>query len=107
MPTDPLIYRWYEIVSVYGSTIKELSLEELMQIDVTSVSKRSEQLSRAAAAIIVITRDDLRRSGVTSLPEALRLANGLEVARETGLDHEEQALLSLLRSWRIRRARAA
>jgi iron complex outermembrane receptor protein len=66
------------------SELKELSLEELMQIDVTSVSKRSEQLSRAAAAITVITRDDLRRSGVTSLPEALRLANGLEVARENG-----------------------
>src|SRR5690348_6058975 len=63
------------------SVLKRLSVEELMEIDVTSVSKRSEPLSTAAAAITVLTGEDIRRAGVTSLPEALRLATGLEVAR--------------------------
>lgn len=65
-----------------GSDLKSLSIEELMEIDVTSVSRRSEPLSRAAAAIIVITAEDIRRSGINSLPEALRLANGLQVAQQ-------------------------
>lgn len=66
------------------SELKKLSIEELMDLDVTSVSRRSEKLSRAAAAITVITQEDLRRSGVTSLPEALRLAVSLHVARFDG-----------------------
>lgn len=68
---------------VAAQDLKNLSIEELMQIDVTSVSRRSEPLSRAAAAITVITAEDLRRSGVTSLPEALRLAASLHVAQQT------------------------
>jgi iron complex outermembrane receptor protein len=59
----------------------ELSLEELANIQVTSVSKRSESLSDAAASIFVITGSDIRRAGATSLPEALRLAPNLQVAR--------------------------
>src|SRR5215213_144188 len=59
-----------------------LDLEDLMKIEVTSVSKRPEKLSDAAAAIYVITQEDIRRSGATSIPEALRLAPGLEVARQ-------------------------
>jgi iron complex outermembrane receptor protein len=66
--------------------LKKLSIEELMEIEVTSVSKRSERLSQAAAAVIVITQDEIRRSGVTSLPEALRLVNSLHVARQTQHD---------------------
>ncbi|HJX29831.1 MAG TPA: TonB-dependent receptor plug domain-containing protein, partial [Thermoanaerobaculia bacterium] len=66
-----------------GSDLKSLSIEELMEIDVTSVSRRSAPLSRAAAAITVITAEDIRRSGINSLPEALRLANGLHVAQQT------------------------
>ncbi len=58
-----------------------LSLEELMQIEVTSVSKKAQQLADAAAAVFVITGEDIRRSGATSIPEALRLAPGLQVAR--------------------------
>ena len=61
--------------------LSRMSLEELSDIDVTSVSKRSEPLARAAAAIYVITSEEIRRSGATSLPEALRLAPNLEVAR--------------------------
>jgi iron complex outermembrane receptor protein len=66
--------------------LKKLSIEELMEIDVTSVSRRSERLNQAAAAIIVITQEEIRRSGVTSLPEALRLVNSLQVARQTQRD---------------------
>lgn len=64
-----------------------LSLEELAQIDVTSVSRRAESLSEAAAAVFVITRDDIRRSGVASLPEVLRLAPNLSVQRMNAGDY--------------------
>ena len=64
--------------------LKQLSIEQLMEIDVTSVSRRSEQLSKAAAAISVITGEDLRRSGVTNLPDALRLSVSLHVAQQNG-----------------------
>ena len=54
-------------------------MKELMDIEVTSVSKRPEKLAETASAIQVITRDDIRRSGATRLPEALRLASNLAV----------------------------
>src|SRR5207247_3730902 len=63
------------------STLKQLSVEELMDIEVTSVSRRPEKVSETASAIQVITQDDIRRSGATSIPEALRLASNLEVAQ--------------------------
>ena len=59
----------------------DLSLEELGNIDVMSVSKKSEHLLDAPASIYVITSEDIRRSGATSLPDALRLAPNLEVSR--------------------------
>src|SRR5258706_300843 len=62
--------------------VMEMDLEALMKIEFNSPSKRSEKLSDAAAAIYVITQEDIRRSGVTSIPEALRMAPGLEVARQ-------------------------
>ncbi|MGV8711506.1 MAG: TonB-dependent receptor plug domain-containing protein [Nitrosomonas sp.] len=52
-----------------------------MKIEVTSVSRRSEKLTQVASAVFVITQDDIRRSGATSIPEALRMAPGVEVAR--------------------------
>ncbi|MHB9027253.1 MAG: TonB-dependent receptor plug domain-containing protein [Candidatus Latescibacterota bacterium] len=58
-----------------------LSIEELMNIEITSVSRKTESLANAAAAVFVITREDIRRSGVTSIPEALRMVPGLDVAR--------------------------
>jgi iron complex outermembrane receptor protein len=61
--------------------LSDLSLEELSQVEITSVSKRPEPLSDAPAAVYVITSEDIRRSGATSLAEALRLAPNLEVAR--------------------------
>lgn len=63
------------------SKLKKLSLEELMDIEVTSVSKRSEKLSEAASAIQVITGDDIKRSGATNIPEALRLSPNLQVSQ--------------------------
>src|SRR5205814_4734169 len=59
----------------------ELSLEQLASIQITSVSRRSERLGDAPASVYVITSEDIRRSGATSLPEALRLAPNLDVAR--------------------------
>ncbi len=63
------------------NALKRLSVDQLMDIDVTSVSKRPEKLFEAASAIQVITGEDVRRSGATSLPEALRFASNLEVAQ--------------------------
>ena len=63
------------------SAMKKLTLAQLMDLDVTSVSKHPEKLSEVASAIQVITGDEIRRSGATRLPEALRLASNLEVAQ--------------------------
>src|SRR5688572_22233014 len=63
--------------------LKTLSLEELGNLTVTSVSKAEEALSGAAAAITVITNEDIRRSGATSVPEMLRMVPGMHVGRET------------------------
>lgn len=59
----------------------DLSLEQLGNIQVTSVSRRPERLLRAPASVFVITAEDIRRSGARSLPEVLRLAPNLHVAR--------------------------
>ncbi len=58
-----------------------LSLEDLMDVEFYSASKKLESLSGATAAVFVITQDDIRRTGVTSIPEALRMVPGLQVAR--------------------------
>jgi iron complex outermembrane recepter protein len=61
--------------------LRRLSIEELAQIKVTSVSKTEEPLSLAAASIFVITGDAIRRSGANNIAEILRLAPNLQVAR--------------------------
>lgn len=61
--------------------IANLSLEDLSNVRVTSVSRRSEPVADAAASIYVISSDSIRRSGASTLPEALRLAPNLQVAR--------------------------
>ncbi|MDH5459396.1 MAG: TonB-dependent receptor plug domain-containing protein, partial [Nitrospinota bacterium] len=61
--------------------LTRLSLEQLMDIKVTSVSKKPEKVTEAAAAVFVITQEDIRRSGATQIPEVLRMVPGLEVAR--------------------------
>jgi iron complex outermembrane receptor protein len=75
---------WAQVPATVSSTTADLvnlELEALMNIEVTSVSRRTERLSDAAASIFVITREDIRRSGATSMPEALRLAPNLQVTR--------------------------
>lgn len=62
----------------------DLSIEELANIQITSVSKKPEALAGAAASVFVITADDIRRSGAASLPEVLRLAPNLQVAQVSG-----------------------
>ena len=62
-------------------SLKNLSVEQLMNVEVTSVSRRPEKLSETASAVQVITAEDIRRSGATSIPEALRLVSNLHVAQ--------------------------
>lgn len=64
-----------------AESLKKLSLEELMDIEVTSVSRTEERLGDAAAAIAVVTNEDIRRSGATTIAEALRGVPGLYVAQ--------------------------
>jgi iron complex outermembrane recepter protein len=61
--------------------LSTVSLEDLMNIQVTSVSKKEQKLSKTGAAIFVITQDDIRRSGATNIPDLLRLAPGVDVAQ--------------------------
>jgi iron complex outermembrane receptor protein len=61
--------------------LRELSLEQLGSLEVTSVAKQPAEVWRTPAAITVLTQDDIRRSGVTTLPELLRLVGGVQVAR--------------------------
>lgn len=64
-----------------AGSLVDLSLEQLANIEVTSVSKRPQRLADVAATAYVISAEDIRRSGATSLPEVLRLAPSLQVAR--------------------------
>lgn len=61
--------------------VMALSLEDLVNIEVTSAARMPQKLSQAAAAIYVVTSEDIRHSGATSIPEALRMVPGLQVAR--------------------------
>ncbi|RYH19999.1 MAG: Plug domain-containing protein, partial [Alcaligenaceae bacterium] len=72
-----------------ASALAELSLEELANIQVTSASRHPELVQDASASIFVITSESIRRSGAATLPEALRLAPNLQVAR---LDASQYAI---------------
>ena len=72
--------------SLSAEALKKLSIEQLMNLEVTSVSRRPERLAQAASAIQVITQQDIRRSGASSLPEALRLVTNLQVAQVNSRD---------------------
>jgi iron complex outermembrane receptor protein len=61
--------------------LKRLSIEELAEIEVSTASRRPERLAQAAAAVSVLRYDDLRRSGVTTLADAMRIADGIDAAR--------------------------
>lgn len=64
-----------------SNPVKHLSLEELGNIEVTTASREPERVMRTAAAIHVITQEDIQRAGATTIPDALRLAPGVEVAQ--------------------------
>jgi iron complex outermembrane receptor protein len=66
---------------IKDSDVFNMSLQQLADIDVTSVSKREEKASQAAAALYVITQEDIKRSGLQSVPELLRMVPGIQVAQ--------------------------
>ncbi len=70
----------YEGESLASSDLTQLSLEELMDIEVYSAAKKKQKMSDSAAAVYALTSDDIRRSGATSIPELLRMIPGVEVA---------------------------
>jgi iron complex outermembrane receptor protein len=72
---------WAEEARVFALDIKGTTLTQLMNLKITSLSRKQEDINKAAAAVYVITRDEIRRMGVTDIPEALRYVPGLEVAR--------------------------
>jgi len=61
--------------------LADLSIDELLELEVYTVSRAPEPIADAPAAVFVVTREDIRSSGVISLPDALRLVPGMEVAR--------------------------
>lgn len=71
--------------------LTDLPLESLMELTVTSVSKKSQPITNAAAAVFVITQEDIKRSGVTTIADALRMAPGIQVAR---IDSNKWAITS-------------
>jgi iron complex outermembrane recepter protein len=72
------------LFSQSGRNLAQASLEDLLNIQVTSVSKKEQKLSRTAAAAFVITQEDIRRSGATDIPDLLRMVPGLDVAQING-----------------------
>lgn len=94
MRTSPVWFRLSSMAALYclasrlalavpapvASSLADMSLEELGSIEITSASRRAEPLSDVATALFVITSDDIRRSGASTLAEALRLAPNLHVA---------------------------
>jgi iron complex outermembrane recepter protein len=61
--------------------LRMLSIEELVELEVTTVSRRAEPLTGSPSAVHVVTSEDIRRSGARDIPDALRLATGIHVAR--------------------------
>lgn len=75
------VFGYCSVALANNDDLAGLELEALMDLEVTTVSKRVQPLSDTPSAVYVITSEEIRRSGVTSLPDALRLAPGVEVAR--------------------------
>jgi len=77
-----IIYFSYSAIAYTNQDeLINLSVEDLLNVEVISVAKKAKSLNDSPAAIFVITQDDIKRIGATSVPEALRLAPGLDVAR--------------------------
>ncbi len=67
-----------------GRDLTQVSIENLMNMEVTSVSKKDQKMSQVAGAIFVITQEDIRRSGATTIPDLLRMVPGVDVAQING-----------------------
>ena len=87
-----IMIAWFFLVSLWAAPLMaepilaaadltEVSIEQLMDLEVSTVTKRRQKLSETAAAVFVLSGDDIRRSGAVSIPEALRLVPGLQVVR--------------------------
>jgi outer membrane receptor for Fe3+-dicitrate len=66
--------------------LSQIPIEDLMNIEVTSVSKKEQKMSQAAAAIFVITQEDIHRSGATNIPDLLRMVPGMDVSQISAND---------------------
>jgi len=82
---QPVVAQVQEEVTPPG-TLKKLSVEELMDVEVTSITMRPEKLAEVASAVQVITAREIQRSAATRLPEALRLASNLQVSQANSHD---------------------
>lgn len=80
---SPNLFAQTDEIQVASAELNSLSIEELMSVEVTSVSKKKERKQDAAAAVYVLTQEDIRRSGATNIPDLLRTVPGVEVARLT------------------------
>jgi iron complex outermembrane receptor protein len=67
-----------------GENLSQVSIEDLMKIEITSASRKEQPTADVAAAVFVITHDDIRRSGMTTIPDLLRMAPGVDVAHMNG-----------------------
>lgn len=84
--------------TVRADDLTELSFEELLSLEVTSVAKKPQRVEEASAAISVITQDDIKKTGATTIPELLRLVPGLEVGV---IDASNTAVSSRGFNWRF------
>ena len=80
----PLICAFAAQAQQNAADLSSESLEDLMNIQVTSVSREEQKLSRTASAVFVVTQEDIQRSGATNIPDALRMVPGLDVAQING-----------------------
>ncbi len=78
---NPVLVSTCNAEEISSSDLTDLSIQDLMEIEITTGAKKSQILANTSAAAFVITQEDIRRSGVTSIAEALRMVPGLQVAR--------------------------
>jgi len=78
------IETWGQAQQTTPRDLTSTSIEDLVNVEVTSVSKKEQKLSKTAAAIFVITQEDIRRSGATNIPDLLRMVPGLDVEQING-----------------------
>ena len=64
-----------------GQQLSELDIEELMEVEVVTASRRAEPLSQVAGSVTVVTEEDIFRSGATNIPEVLKLVAGVHVSQ--------------------------